>query len=70
MELHDCKTPEGRQPLDISPWTCPVCGDVWVADPSAGTGPPPSYDFANGEGVQPSKWRRIGQPGWIGHPGE
>jgi hypothetical protein len=61
MGRHECRPPEGRQPFDISPWICPECGDVWVADPPGPIDPAPSFDFATQQGITPAVWVREGE---------
>lgn len=63
MSEHRCPLPEGRQPLTISPWTCPECGQVWEASPPIDPENPPiadTVDFLTGDRITTATWVRKG----------
>jgi hypothetical protein len=61
MNEHRCPLREGREPPELTEWTCPECGRHYVREPK--TAPPvaPSLDFEATEVPRPStRFRRVG----------
>jgi hypothetical protein len=58
MEEHVCQTPTGRQPAELTEWTCPECGTRWIRQPEQAPTIAPAFDFDAEEGVVPAHWVR------------
>lgn len=59
MDDHRCALPEGRQPLELVRFECPVCKTAWEREPKEPMNPAPVYDFATNEHVTPARWVRL-----------
>jgi hypothetical protein len=55
---HACRWPEGQQPIRLREWTCPDCGEVWVAELLGTRDPAATFNFEAGEGATPARWVR------------